>query len=144
MSSYKEKFLDPRWQKKRLLILERDEWTCRLCGEISKTLHIHHKFYIFGVEPWDYSDDILETLCVDCHEIEWAYKQMFNNDVHSLLQDGWTYEQLGQLLAAIMQPLDYDRDERVRWSSFVGMVPEYAEWVKEKYNASQTDPELPF
>lgn len=133
-------------RKKRLSILERDEWSCRLCGETAKTLHIHHKFYTFGVEPWDYPDEILETLCVECHEIEGAYKQMFNNDVHTLLKDGWTYEQLGQLLSAIMQPLDYDRDERVRWASFVGQVPYYTEKVKQMWHDDilAKNPELPF
>ena len=39
-----EKYKDPRWQKKRLKILERDKWACQLCDGKEKTLHIHHKF----------------------------------------------------------------------------------------------------
>lgn len=30
--SYAEKFKDPRWQKKRLKIMERDNWKCCECG----------------------------------------------------------------------------------------------------------------
>lgn len=56
---YSEKLRDPRWQRKRLLILERDEWTCQFCGADDVTLHVHHKFYIPDREPWDYDDDIL-------------------------------------------------------------------------------------
>lgn len=33
MSEYKEKLKDPRWQKKRLQIFERDDWCCQKCGD---------------------------------------------------------------------------------------------------------------
>lgn len=67
--TYKEQLLDPRWQKKRLVILDRDGWTCRYCGNTKKTLHVHHNYYIKGNLAWDYPDDSLCTLCSDCHEI---------------------------------------------------------------------------
>lgn len=65
---YAEKLKDPRWQKKRLQILERDKWKCRACGETEKTLHVHHIFYMPGVDPWDVPDGLLITFCKDCHE----------------------------------------------------------------------------
>jgi len=34
--TYKEKLLDPRWQKKRLEVLERDGWACRALGGVSE------------------------------------------------------------------------------------------------------------
>lgn len=34
---------------------------------IFKGLNIHHKYYIFGHNPWEYKDDALITLCEDCH-----------------------------------------------------------------------------
>ncbi len=73
-SAYSQKLLDPRWQKLRLEIFERDNWTCRGCGEDSKTLHVHHTHYIQGFEPWEYEDEsqFLVTLCCDCHEEETA------------------------------------------------------------------------
>ena len=43
--SYYEKLLDPRWQKKRLEILNRDEFKCRSCGDDKSTLHVHHGYY---------------------------------------------------------------------------------------------------
>lgn len=67
MSTYAELLQDPRWQRKRLEILERDEWTCQECGEKTKTLHVDHRVYQFGVQPWDYPGDTLWTLCADCH-----------------------------------------------------------------------------
>lgn len=72
--TYAEKLKDPRWQKLRLQILERDKWTCKHCGATDKTLHVHHVHYIKGAEPWEYDEDkhLLETLCCDCHEQETA------------------------------------------------------------------------
>lgn len=67
MSSYSEKLLDPRWQKKRLQIFERDNFTCQKCFNTKETLHVHHLAYIKDTEPWDYPDDYLLTVCMLCH-----------------------------------------------------------------------------
>lgn len=66
-SEYLEKLKDPRWQKKRLEIFERDKWTCRDCEAKDKTLHVHHIIYIPGKDPWDIPSGFLVTLCEDCH-----------------------------------------------------------------------------
>jgi len=58
-------YKDPRWQKKRLQILERDQWKCLACSDSQNTLHVHH-FYYDG-EPWDVPDSALQTLCEQCH-----------------------------------------------------------------------------
>ena len=68
--TYAEKLLDPRWQKKRLEVFNRDEFTCQGCLDKDATLHVHHKTYIRGKEPWDYDNSNLITLCELCHEIE--------------------------------------------------------------------------
>ena len=34
---------------------------------IRTDLNIHHKYYVQGKAPWDYPDNALETLCIDCH-----------------------------------------------------------------------------
>ena len=65
MKSYRDKLKDPRWQKKRLKIMERDKFSCVYCGDGKTTLHVHHKKYVG--EPWDCPDNLLETLCEDCH-----------------------------------------------------------------------------
>jgi 5-methylcytosine-specific restriction endonuclease McrA len=31
-------------------------------------LHVHHKYYIEGRNPWEYSNDALITLCETCHD----------------------------------------------------------------------------
>lgn len=68
--TYSEKLLDPRWQKKRLKILKRDKWACRVCSDESNTLHVHHTHYEPGKEPWESEDKFLLTLCKNCHEME--------------------------------------------------------------------------
>lgn len=70
-TAYSQKLLDPRWQKKRLEILSKDEFTCQLCGDTEETLHVHHKYYAEGCEPWDEENDLgLVTLCAPCHKEE--------------------------------------------------------------------------
>lgn len=68
--TYREKLLDPRWQKKRLEILNRDGWTCRYCGNDKQTLHVHHIHYEPGKQPWDAIPEHLVALCSDCHDEE--------------------------------------------------------------------------
>jgi hypothetical protein len=65
--TYSEKLQDPRWQKKRLEILTRDNWTCTLCGDKETTLHVHHSIY--QGEPWDCPDECLNTVCKTCHKV---------------------------------------------------------------------------
>ena len=65
---YLEKLRDPRWQKKRLEILERDKWQCKSCGEKDKTLNVHHIFYFPHKEPWEIHNGFLITFCEDCHK----------------------------------------------------------------------------
>lgn len=93
---YSEKLKDPRWQKKRLAILERDFWTCRWCGDKDTTLHVHHIFYLPGREPWNIPDGFLITLCERCHK---PSDISYDNPPHeiletvgSLLDDLWKYD----------------------------------------------------
>lgn len=68
--NYGEKLKDPRWQKKRLEVFQRDEFMCQNVGCLAtdKTLHVHHLIYFKGKEPWDIDIKYLLTLCEDCHE----------------------------------------------------------------------------
>lgn len=65
--TYFEKLKDPRWQKKRLEALEAAQWTCASCADKDSTLHVHHRQYFKGREPWEYEVGQLEVLCEDCH-----------------------------------------------------------------------------
>ena len=60
------------WSKIRLLIYERDNYTCQKCGltmgESKRPHHIHHK--VLFLESFDNSPDNLITLCPSCHRKE--------------------------------------------------------------------------
>lgn len=83
-SKYSEKLKDPRWQKKRLEILERDKWTCRICEDTTSTLVVHHRDYLPGKEPWEYPDDLLITLCEDCHIEEMGREELEQSLIHNI------------------------------------------------------------
>lgn len=65
--TYREKLKHPFWQKKRLEIMQRDNWSCKKCGSTVKTLNVHHLKYS-GENPWNAPDSDLLTLCEDCHD----------------------------------------------------------------------------
>lgn len=67
---YSKLLRDPRWRAKRIEILERDKYTCKLCGkkkEDGVVLHVHHIMYHKGLMPWEYRNRELITLCEECH-----------------------------------------------------------------------------
>lgn len=66
--TYSEKLRDPRWQKKRLEILERDNWRCVICSDSKSELQVHHLLYKKR-DPWDYPNHLYQTLCRSCHEL---------------------------------------------------------------------------
>jgi hypothetical protein len=65
--SYYELLKHPKWQKKRLEIMEEYSFTCEYCGAEDKTLQIHHTYYEKGLMPWEYPNESLHCLCEDCH-----------------------------------------------------------------------------
>lgn len=68
-TTYWEQLKDPRWQRRRLEIMQRDEFTCQNCFDSGSTLHVHHKHYVKGRKPWEYLDRELVTLCDNCHDV---------------------------------------------------------------------------
>ncbi len=65
--NYAAKRFDPRWQKKRLEIMQRDEFKCTECGDEKSTLNVHHRYYVKNRDVWDYPAFSLVTLCEGCH-----------------------------------------------------------------------------
>lgn len=112
--TYAEKLRDPRWQKKRLHILDRDDYKCVMCGDEKETLQVHHKKYIRGYEPWDYEDKLLETLCNTCHFIETYY----NRESFLIVKTHWItkqtrivlfYSYIGKEAKTIVLKLNFSR-----------------------------------
>lgn len=65
--NYSEKLKDPRWQRKRLEIFNRDKFCCLICSSDKDTLNVHHERYC--KDPWDAPNQDLKTLCFRCHEV---------------------------------------------------------------------------
>lgn len=94
--SYDEKLLDPRWQKKRLAVFNRDNFTCqnKKCGNTERTLHVHHLAYLGNLEPWEYPDDMLLTLCDTCHEKEKGREKIEQYLLTTLKMNGFLLDDL--------------------------------------------------
>lgn len=119
--SYKDKLLDPRWQKKRLRILERDKWACRCCGDKESTLHVHHVHYDPRAEgPWDYADTSLVTLCAECHDYEGPELVIYRNLlIQTLVAAGcWKSSQFAMLSDALTtsSPMDNKELDAFSWA----------------------------
>lgn len=81
---YKEQLKDGRWQLKRSKIMERDKFSCRVCGSKAiegYTLNVHHINYKKGHTPWEYEDNELITLCEKCHQAHHAQNNISIFDI---------------------------------------------------------------
>ena len=63
--TYSEKLKDPRWQRKRLEVLNRANFSCEKCQDHASTLHVHHKYYVSNRLPWEYPDWCLIALLAE-------------------------------------------------------------------------------
>ena len=55
------------WQRKRYVVLKRDNWTCVYCG--ARATQVHHKRYApknIGKEPIEW----LVSICKPCHDVK--------------------------------------------------------------------------
>jgi 5-methylcytosine-specific restriction endonuclease McrA len=66
--SYEEKLKHPKWQRKRLEIMQRDDFKCKKCGDEETCLQVHHLKYESGLNPWESDSKDLITLCEHCHQ----------------------------------------------------------------------------
>jgi hypothetical protein len=64
--TYKEQLRDVRWQKLRLEALTSAGWKCQDCAG-ADFLNVHHRRYVSGRAPWEYSLAELKVLCEACH-----------------------------------------------------------------------------
>lgn len=79
--TYSDLLHTTEWRNKREKILKRDNYRCVYCGRRHAKLHVHHKYYSAYpngvlVDPWNYPDDALITLCVYCHQRVHARKKI--------------------------------------------------------------------
>ena len=84
-SNYYEQLKDPRWQRKRLEVLEREDFTCQWCESTERTLHVHHTSYKKGAAPWDYRSNSLIVLCEECHSKSHETRSRLNAAVDAIM-----------------------------------------------------------
>ncbi len=87
-------YRDHNWKRFRREIIDLDGGLCNVCrrGEPEVILQVHHKKYIHGKLPWEYSPQDCITLCKGCHAAE-----------HGIIppKTGWEYigdNDLGDLI----------------------------------------------
>lgn len=86
--NYSDKLKNPNWQKKRLEVLSRDNFMCRLCGDTESMLNVHHIYY--SPNPIETENSLLITLCEDCHKTETeSLKENAYELIKSLKQSGF-------------------------------------------------------
>lgn len=118
--SYYELLKHPKWQAKRLRVLERAGYRCQLCADDETELHVHHTIYRKGAKPWEYEDHELQSLCKDCH----AARTRTRADIDALLGRIETesvgsdlYRVVGYLQAMVAE-YDVRRESRASWMEF--------------------------
>ena len=92
-NDYAKKLTSPKWQRKRLEIMERDGWKCVRCGDGESPLHVHHMAY--KGDPWECPSEQLITLCDRCHEkghksgADYKRKDAKLIEIRRLLNEPW-------------------------------------------------------
>lgn len=66
--TFQEQIKHPLWQKKRLEVLEHNEFACQECYCDELTLHVHHPIYKKNAKLWEYDVSELKCLCEICHQ----------------------------------------------------------------------------
>jgi hypothetical protein len=141
--NYKEQLKSPKWQKKRLDVLNLRGFKCENCANEEKQLHVHHRFYLKGRKAWEYDNDVLQVLCETCHENEHKkpkeeenqseiiefIKSLDSYDYHNFI-DLIEYlksnpTELKNLSSIVNQPCNYNHDNYFNFSSFSYILSEF-------------------
>jgi hypothetical protein len=126
---YAELLKDPRWQKKRLEIMERDNWTCQDCNDTESTLTVHHKSYRREdgefVAIWDYPDTDLITLCEECHRAEESRLRTKQSSLYFFFRDHTENHNALVALQNVVFSLRNDNNGRLSDSDIIDVYATY-------------------
>lgn len=84
--TYQEKLKDPRWQKRRLEVLNAAFWRCEDCKSSDKELQVHHCYYYGKLQPWEYGSELLMCLCSDCHKERQSREEAIHVEIGKILR----------------------------------------------------------
>jgi len=110
-AAYSELLRHPFWQRKRLEIFQRDNFTCRKCTDTLSNLQVHHIYYIDDHKPWEYPDEALITLCDLCHAKAEFSKWLRTKGYAALLRLGLIHEDRMEVIELIYSKV---RDNRYK------------------------------
>lgn len=109
--NYKEKFKNPKWQKKRLEILERDDFKCQLCHSQDHTLTVHH--FKYSKEPWETPDKFLITVCWNCHKKIQNAQNVILDAIRNSIASSTTVKKI-ELIYSILDELEALDDDSLK------------------------------
>lgn len=88
--AYADDLRHPKWQRKRLEVMQAADWRCSSCSSEDRTLHVHHRRYVKGRKPWEYDNTDLISLCEECHtlfhQVDDRYKDLESSRKQAILQ----------------------------------------------------------
>jgi Zn finger protein HypA/HybF involved in hydrogenase expression len=120
--TYQELLKSPHWQRKRLEIMQRDDFTCQYCGDKETTLNIHHLLYLPNSEPWQYESDCLITVCENCHSDEERLKDADQFLINKLCLTGLSRHQLHVLSISLFRYLRSKSDKHLRFMNLLTLL----------------------
>lgn len=122
---YSELLKHPFWQKKRLRILERDNFACKKCSDTLSNLQVHHTYYTSDSLPWEYPDEALVTLCDLCHLKEEFIKFIKRYGIKYLrMNDGFETSDVDEIIALVTAKLEnnHHRESAVRYMNAIKIL----------------------
>jgi len=84
-------------QELRTQVLERDNYTCKICSRSDRALHVHHRIPQ-SVCPDDSLDNLMTVCKEDCHDMadSWAFEFIPNDMVKNIRIHDQTYQYLAK------------------------------------------------
>lgn len=108
IKNFNEQIKSPLWQKRRLEILQKDNFTCQACGDKESQLNVHHFSYDPNKNYWEYEDWQLITLCEKCHSKEHNYfKKEINVQINEIRKLGFTNMEIFRALIGVKWDLEF-------------------------------------
>ena len=92
--------------------MQRDNFTCVNCGDTENQLHVHHKLYISGNDPWEYTDEQLITLCSKCHKLEHHSVIITEND--GITDVEYLIQRLGKFMSCVDEIGNHEGDWTIK------------------------------
>jgi hypothetical protein len=128
-SDFFAKYKHPKWQKKRLEVMEAKNFECECCGDKETTLNVHHKYYVNGRDPWEYEDVELECLCERCHSLAHEDEQLLKETINQWkVGGGFDPAYLSGFISGWMcreGTSGFDRYKPISWEWISGFVRGY-------------------